>query len=174
MGSMSFVGYQGGEPGLPVTFEYPTGWVLEASSGSHEAYTQVQVYAPDAMDPRMRNYLVVRVVPSSASGGRYPTLEEMMAEFRQTLLSSLHVEREEPIDVLGAHGQYVRMTGSLRLPWKAARAQDVPVTGARIFIERESQFFEIGWLATPEAAHEVESAFQHLVESLKLAPRPAD
>ena len=64
---------------LPVQFEYPADWEAEYSRGSTEAYAQVQVYAPSAVESRLRSYLVVRAVPSGSSGGAIQTSRRWFA-----------------------------------------------------------------------------------------------
>jgi hypothetical protein len=169
MSSDMFERYRSTQQQLPVAFEYPATWRVEESSGSREAYQQVQIYGPDTLDARMRTYLVVRAVPPQAAGGRYVQLTDMIESYRRTLMPSFRIEREQEVAVWGVPATQLDLGGHLRLPWQSPTAEEVPVTGQRLFLEKNGLLYELGWLATPESAPSVTTAFGHLLETLTAA-----
>ena len=162
----TFRRYQGSRSQLPVSFEYPAEWQLEESSGTREAYWQVQVYGPESVEARLRTYLVVRAVPPKAEGGRYEGVSQMVESYRKTLQPGLRVEGERRISVSGLPAIRLDLSGALRLPWKSPKAVPIAVKSQRIFLENEGRLYELGWMATPEAAATVEAAFAHVLRTL--------
>lgn len=161
-----FSEYESHEPQLPVRFEYPADWELEESTGAVETYTQVQLYAPAALEGRMRTYIVVRAVPAKAQGGRYATIEEMVHAYRETLLPAFHIESERTVTLNGMPATSLEMTGTLSLPWQSPRATPVPVRGERVFLAANGRFYELAWLTTPEASSRVTEVFARLLKTL--------
>lgn len=166
--------YESVRPELPVSFEYPADWDAEESFGSQEAYAQVQVYAPESLESRLRSYLVIRAVPPEEKGGRYAGLRAMADSYRHALQPGLQIDQEEQTNLLGASAVRFRVSGTLRLPWKSSRAQPVPVRSERIFFEKGGRLYELAWMATPEAADQVRDAFIHLLETLTWPGHPAE
>ena len=155
---------------LPVSFEYPAEWQVEYSSGTAEAYAQVQMYGPAALDTRLRTYIVVRVVPPKAQGGRYAGVGEMVAAYQTTLLPGLRVDQDRQIVVLDSPATILDISGMLNLPWEVSRApKPVPVKSQRVFLEKNGWLYELSWLTTPEASQQVERAFSHLLSTLVLS-----
>ena len=161
----AFALYQSAKPQLPVKFEYPADWQVEESSGSQEAYAQVQVYGPSSLEPRLRTYLVVRAVPSKTGGGRYASLEEMISAFRDTLQPGLRIDGTHPAQVAGGSATQVEVSGQLWLPWESPKAVPVPVKSQRVFLERGGRFYEFAWMATPEVSGQVGAAFSRLLDT---------
>jgi hypothetical protein len=116
----------------------------------------------------MRTYVVVRAIPPKAAGGRYDGLAEMIGSYREKLQPGLMVEGERQVTVLGVPATQLELGGSLRLPWRSPEARPVPVRGQRVFLQKDGRLYELGWLATPEAAAEVGAAFNRLLETLAL------
>lgn len=154
-------------PELPVRFEYPADWYPEPSRGTTDAYVQIQLYAPAAFEPRLRTYMVIRAMPPIHQGGRYHNIDELVEEYRNTLLPSLRINVKRHIDLQGAPATVLELTGSLRLPWKSSAAETIPVHSQRIFFERGGRFFELAWMATPEGAPTVQEYFAHLMQTLQ-------
>ena len=165
----AFTTYRSHQPQLPVSFEYPTGWDAEMSAGKTEAYTQVQLYAPAAVEQRLRVYLVVRAMPLKASGGRYASLDEAVAAYRETLLRTLHITEERQTTVAGVAARQLAINGTLSLPWMSATAHAVPVVGGRLFFEKDGRVYECAWLGTPELAAQVQTYFDHVLQTLMIA-----
>ena len=162
----TFTTYRGTSPRLPVAFEYPADWESEESSGTTERYTQVQLYAPAALESRLRVYLVVRAIPAKDAGGRYADVREMAEEYRRHAIPSLRMTEEEQTTVLGAPATRLAVDGTMLLPWNSPKAQPVPVTGQRVFFEQHGVFYELGWMATPETDAAARAAFAHLLDTL--------
>lgn len=158
--------YRSAQPLLPISFEYPKEWKVEPSSGTMETYAQVQIYGPATVEHRLRTYLVIRVIPPKAQGGRYAGLNEMVETYRQSALPHLRVEQERHVVALGSPARQFEIVGTLQLPWWSKGSEPVPVKGRRIFFERNGSLYELGWLATPEASPTVEEAFAHLLLTL--------
>ena len=165
----AFARYQGKTPELPVSFEYPAGWQVEESSGSQEVYRQVQIYGPKSLEDRLRVYLVVRAVPPKAVGGRYEGLEDMVRQYRVTLMSSLHVDAQGAIRLLGSSVPQLEVSGTLPRSWWSVDPEQIPVKGQRVFLEQDGRFYELGWMATAEASGPVAEAFRRLLQTLTLA-----
>lgn len=163
-----FATFSSTTPQLPVQFEYPAGWQPEESAGSYERYTQVQVYAPESFEPRLRTYLVVRRVPSKAEGGRYASLDEVVKSYRATMQSGLHVDGESQAQVLGRTATQLDVSGVFRLSWETPGEKSVPVKSQRIFFEQDGQFYELAWMGTPEVSDQVAAAFSRLLQTLTL------
>lgn len=168
MSIKAFALYRSQQPGLPVSFEYPEGWELEESAGTHEPYAQVQCYGPKTMEDRLRIYLVVRAMPPKAAGGRYADVAEMVQEFQRTKLPTLRVDREGAVSVAGTAATQLDISGSLRLPWKSSKATDIPVKSQRVFFEKDGRLFELAWLGTPEASPVLADAFSRLLQTLSV------
>ncbi len=168
----TFATYRNHHSSLPVSFEYPAGWEVEPSEGKTEAYAQVQVYAPIAFEPRLRVYLVVRAMPTAASGGRYASVDAAAAAYRETLLPSLRIDEVQETMALGVAARQVAISGTLRLPWMSAVAQPVPVTGRRLFFEKDGRLYECAWLSTPDVAARVQAFFEHLLQTLTVTVAP--
>lgn len=166
--STTFSVFHSEQETLPVRFEYPADWKVERSTGSTEAYEQVQLYGPSTLDPRLRAYLVVRAVPPAAQGGRYAGLHEMIVSYQQTLLPTLQVEERRAATVAGLPATVLRVSGTMLLPWKSANSQPVPVASERVFVERNGWLFELAWMSTKDAAPAVEPLFVRLVETFTL------
>ena len=164
-----FVQYASTRPQLPVRFEYPSGWQVEESAGSHEVYSQVQVYGPAVLEPRLRTYLVIRCVPPKTEGGRYASLGEMVDAYRTTLQTGLGVDGEQEIQMLGRLAKQLEVSGTLWLPWESPAAQPVAVKGQRVFFEQDGRLYEAGWMATPEVSNQVAAAFSHLLHTFSFA-----
>ena len=165
-----FTLYRSDHAQLPVSFEYPAEWQVEYSSGTEEAYAQVQMYGPASLDTRLRTYMVVRAVPPKAQGGRYAGVGEMVAAYQTTLLPGLRVEQDRQIIVLDSPATMLDVSGMLNLPWEVSRApRPVPVKSQRVFLEKDGWLYELSWLTTPEAAQQVERAFSHLLNTLVLS-----
>lgn len=165
----TFAQYQSTRAEAPMRFEYPAGWEVEASSGSLEPYAQVQVYGPSTLEGRLRTYLVVRMVPRKADGGRYADAAEMASSYRATLQTGLRIDAERPASALGAPATQFDVSGTLLLPWESPAATPVPVKSQRLFLERDGRLYELGWMATPESAPTVADAFAHLLQTLTVA-----
>lgn len=163
-----------GRPGLPVSFEYPAGWQVEESTGSQEVYTQVQVYAPGPAGAGVRTYLVVRVVPPPAAGGRYGSAADAQTAYRETLLPDWQIEQESTLEVLGAAARRLEVSGTLRLPWHAPEAEVVPVRSQRVFCEAAGGVLEMGWVAPAAEAGRLSALFDRLLQTLALAAGPPD
>ncbi len=168
----TFATYRSHQSPLPVSFEYPAGWEVEPSEGKTEAYAQVQVYAPAAFEPRLRVYLVVRVMPTAASGGRYASVDEAAAAYRETLLPTLRIDEAQETTALGVTARQVVVSGTLRLPWMSAAAHPVPVTGRRLFFEKGGRLYECAWLSTPDTAARVQAFFEHVLQTLTVTVAP--
>lgn len=168
MSSGMFSLYQSSQPNLPVSFEYPSEWRTEFSKGATENYSQVQIYAPDALDKRLRTYIVVRIMPPKDQGGRYASIAEAVEEYRKTLMSSWRIVEEQRIEVSGVSAYKMDINGTLRLPWRSPKAQDVPIRSQRIFFEKDGRLYELSWLATSETAPQLEDAFSHLIQTLEI------
>lgn len=166
----TFSVYQSQQPQLPVSFEYPADWQLEPSTGKVEAYTQVQIYGPASLDHRLRTYLVIRGVAPQSAGGRYAGLNEMVDSYRHTLQQGLQIDQELHVSVLGVPAIEVEVSGTFRLPWESPAAQAVAVKSQRIFLEKNGRLYELAWMATQEAAPEVEQVFSHLLHTLTVTP----
>jgi len=160
--------YRSSRPELPVAFEYPAAWQVEESSGTHEAYAQVQVYGPESLEPRLRAYLVVRRMPSKAEGGRYASLGEMIESYRATMQSGLRIDGERGVDVWGHPATQLDVSGIFQLPLDAPGERSAPVKSQRVFVEQDGQFYELAWMATPEVADQVSAAFSRLLQTLTL------
>ena len=161
----AFLPYQNAKPQLPVKFEYPAGWQVEESSGTSEVYSQVQIYGPASLEPRLRTYLVVRAVPPKAEGGRYASLSDMVETFRATLQPGLRIDQEQPIQVSGRPATKLELSGQLWLPWKSPNAKPIAVKSQRIFLERAGRFYEFAWMSTPEVSEQVIAVFSRLLET---------
>lgn len=164
----AFEVYQATTPPLSVTCEYPAGWQAEESSGSTERYRQVQFYAPADMESRLRMYIVVRAVPLKDQGGKYAGVAEMAGEYRNQAMPGLNVEEQPPVTVLGSTATVLAVNGTLSLPWRSPTPAAVPVSGARVFFEKDGTLYEAAWLATPEHAPAVLTAFSHLLDTLAI------
>lgn len=164
----AFATFSSTTPQLPVQFEYPAGWQPEESSGSHERYAQVQVYAPESFEPRLRTYLVVRCVPPRAEGGRYAGLAEMVEAYRATMQSGLRVDEERQVQVMGRPATQLEVSGIFQLPWETPGEHAVPVKSQRVFFEQDGHFYELAWMGTPEVADQVSAAFARLLQTLTL------
>ena len=165
----TFSVFRSDQANLPVTFEYPSDWQVERSSGSTERYAQVQVYGPSALDDRLRSYLVVRAIPPAAQGGRFAGLEQMIASYEETLLPTLRVAQRRQTKVAGLPATVLEVGGTMLLPWNGANPKPVPVKSERVFLERNGWLFELAWLTTAEAAAAVEPVFARLVETFALS-----
>lgn len=170
MTTESFIQYRSTNDSLPVSFEYPRGWDVEESSGTHEIYTQIQIYAPKAVEGRLRTYLIVRAMPTAAEGGRFANAQEAVTQYQQTLMPTMSIARTQDTQLLGREATQVEVTGTLRLPWKSPTAEEVPVIGQRVFFEASGRLYELAWLATPESAEQVSAAFGRLVHTLAVTP----
>ena len=168
MAEGSFTLYRSHQPQLPVSFEYPADWQVEDSSGTIEAYAQVQIYGPASLEDRLRTYLVVRAIPPKAQGGRYAGLREMVEAYQKTLMPSLRIEQEREALVLETTATVLDISGTLLLPWEAKDPQPVPVKSQRIFLEKNGRLYELSWMATPDVSPRVEAAFSHLLQTLTL------
>ena len=166
----TFAAYHSSRAELPVAFEYPAAWQVEESSGTHEAYAQVQVYGPASLEPRLRTYLVVRCVPPKAEGGRYANLDEMVESYRATLQAGLRVDEERKVQVLSQPATQLDVSGIFQLPLDAPGERSVPVKSQRIFFEQEGRLYELAWMGTPEVAEQVAAAFAHLLQALRVIP----
>ena len=164
----TFAVYHSDQPWLPVSFEYPAGWQVEPSSGTTEAYSQVQIYAPASVENRLRSYLVVRMFPTQDRGGPYASVQEMVDSYRKTLLPTLKIDKEEQIEVQGVPAMCLDVSGTMRLPWNSQKARPIPAKSQRVFLGKSRWLYEIAWTATPEAAPEVEAAFARLLKTLTL------
>ena len=164
----TFTRYASSRPQLPVAFEYPADWSVEESSGTYEAYSQVQIYGPESLESRLRTYLVVRSMPPKTDGGRYTSVREMVDAYRQTLQPGLRIAGEQQIAVSGVPAIQLDISGTLRLPWESQEGKLVPVTSQRIFFERQGRFYEAGWMGTPEVSDTVAAVFAHLLQTLTL------
>ena len=162
----TFEVYRSATPPLSVSFEYPAGWQAEESSGSTERYRQVQLYAPPELEPRLRIYIVVRAVPAKDLGGKYGGVAEMATAYQNQALPSLTVEEHPPVMVLGSPATVLGVNGTMALPWQSSTPKAVPVSGARVFFEKDGTLYEAAWLATPEQAPAVQTAFTHLLDTL--------
>jgi hypothetical protein len=168
MATSSFAIYRSEQPELPLSFEYPSDWHVERSQGSSEAYAQVQVYGPESLEGRLRTYIVVRVIPPQADGGRYASVGEMAEDYRKTLLPTLRIEQDRELTVLESPAHVLDVSGTVLLPWKSPNAQSVPVKSQRVFFEKGARLYELAWMATPEVAPAVEAAFSHLLQTLTI------
>lgn len=166
MASSGFAVFRSDRPQLPLQFEYPADWQLEPSSGSIERYTQVQLYGPKALEPRLRSYIVVRAIPPKTEGGRYADLSDAVRQYEDTLLPTLRITQRRQTTVLGANGQLLDVQGAMRLPWESRNAELVPTQSQRLFFAHDGLLYEIAWTATPEAAPAVQAAFEHLLGTL--------
>lgn len=161
----SFAQYRSTAPQLPVAFEYPSTWQVEESSGTHEAYAQVQIYAPASLEPRLRTYLVVRSIPPKAEGGRYASLNEMVDSYRATLQSGLRVDAQREVQIMSQSATQLEVSGVFRLPWESRGERSVPVKSQRVFFESNGRLYECGWMGTPEVAAQTAAAFVHLIQT---------
>lgn len=167
----AFATYSSPTPQLPVRFEYPAGWQPEESAGSHERYTQVQVHAPESFESRLRVYLVIRVIPPKAEGGRYEDLDEMIESYRATMQAGLHVDEEREVQVLGLAATQLDISGTFRLLSRETPGERaVPVKSQRVFFEQDGRLYELAWMATPEVSDQVAAAFTHLLQTFSLVP----
>jgi len=168
MASEMVVRFQGANPGLPVSFEYPTGWKAEESSGNYDVYTQVQVFGPKSLEDRMGVYLVVRAVPLKEQGGRFTGLADRVAHFRQTLPSSMTIRTEEIVEFLGVDSMHMSISGTLKPGYQVTDALEIPIKSERIFLEKSDYLYEFAWMATPEASQEVAGAFKIMLDTLRI------
>ena len=163
----TFQTYQGPASQLPVRFEYPAEWTAEPSSGTTEAYHQVQLFAPPAAG-RLHPYISVRAMPLKAQGGRFATVEELVASHAATLLPTLRIDGRRRASAAGTPAEVVDGSGALWLPWKSTHPKEVPVACQWMFFGAGGRLFELSWMATPETAAGVRAAFDHLLSSLTL------
>lgn len=164
----TFQTYQSPTPQLPVRFEYPAGWTAELSRGTTEAYHQVQLFSPPAAAGRLHPYISVRAMPLTDQGGRFATVDELIASHATTLLPTLRIDGRRRASVVGATAEVVDGSGALWLPWKAAHPKEVPVICQWMFFGAGGRLYELSWIATPETAAGVLAAFDHLLSTLTL------
>ena len=159
-------------PFWPVTFEYPADWQAEQSRGSQERYDQVQLFAPGSADARAHAYIAVRVMPRKNEGGRYASIEEMAAAYRQTQMPTLSTSEASQVTVLGVPALRMEVSGQMALPWKAAHPELIPMQGQRVFFEKDGRLFELSWMAPEESAPATAAAFGHVLSTLAPVETP--
>ena len=136
--------YRGNAPGLMIQLEYPTGWRLQEEQGQLDAYRQVRFLGPRNPDDTYTCYVSVRGSPVKSHGGKYESVAELMASYRQYSFRDAKIELERPRTVADQKSQ--GMTATFTIPplhKPGLKAIPIPVKTRILFLERASYLYEL-------------------------------
>lgn len=170
-----YTDYEGSSPQLGFTFLYPSEWRVIESEGKHERYSQVQILGPGSKKNAYRCTLVVTVSPVKEAGGKYSRLEEKVTDYKKKreLFKNFKLISEKEITLAGLRGKEIIASFQFILPiFELSPAKELSVQSRRVFLQRDSYFYELGYEAEESDFPHYSEAFDRLLESFILKDTP--
>lgn len=160
-------------PRLRFAFHYPSDW--QVREFDEEGYGEVFILGPRDRENTYNLALVVSVTPGKAQGGRFATLEEMVANrlSRSQRLTEFEVLSRVKGELASAEAVELMISHKMPLPL-AGNRQEVPLLERWIIAARKGWFYELIYRVTAEDYYTYLDAFQTLVRTFEFLDERRD
>ncbi len=140
--------FQGIDPRLSVSFQYPQAWRLQEERGTIDPYSEVRLLGPRNPEDTYTAAIVVRASPLPNDGGKHPSASALERHYREHLLPGAVVEHENAVTVGGVHGKRVIVSYTIPpLHQRGLKPIPIPVKTQAIFLEKGSHVYEMSYSA---------------------------
>lgn len=162
--------FQAADSPLDFTFEYPGNWRLGTERGRRQPYWQAIILGPRNPADTFSTSLVIRRLPTKASGGAYEDLDALMAARRKQFAGhqdfALIEEGERPL--LGATGRFMRFSYRVTPPVGRDQTRAIPTTivSTIVWLALGEQLHELSYQADVVDVAAYQPVYDHLLESL--------
>jgi len=160
-------------PHLRFAFHYPSDW--QVREVDEEGYGEVFILGPRDRENTYNLALLVSVTPGKAQGGRFATLEEMVANrlSRSQRLTEFEVLSRVKGELASAEA--VELMVSHKMPLLlAGNRQEIPLMERWIIAARKGWFYELIYRVTAEDYYTYLDAFQTLVRTFEFVDERRD
>lgn len=159
---------------LKVRLEYPsTGWKLyEEPQPQDRVVGSVQVFGPRRQDLKYSPYLHIAAESTSVARGAQPTLEDVVraALTKRLQQRSYQIAEQTPMRCAGVAAFRVLADYALVLPLESVKSKAIPFRELSVHCPHDGKHYILTLAAPAEDFPKYQSAFDHLVKTLKFLP----
>ena len=163
--------YAGASAELPVAFRHPAAWRLQEERGRIDAYREVRLLGARNDDKTYTSSFVVRSAPLRSAGGRYGSLQELVAAYTTSGLHGGILLTEQSQTVAGVPA--MDLIFSYRIPPLHHRGlvpKEIPVTTHAVLLEHDGRLYELLYSADTRDYNRFTGEFDELLRSFRFQP----
>jgi hypothetical protein len=163
----NYIRFTSANPRFNFSFLYPSDWQLREVTGAD--YDEVFILGPRNKENTYSLALAIRVTLSREKGGRYGSLEELIADHLARCQRSTGFQ-----EISRAYGYLadveateIEIGYTIPLPINTLNPQKTPIVERRIFLKEGEYFYEVIYRAVKENYYQYLEAFKDVVRTFE-------